>query len=64
MNLPANVTSVDDYIRRKADELVDTPRRYFRQQENLSAQQNALDEADDFAKKTFPRSKINSREIS
>jgi hypothetical protein len=54
--LPDNVTRIDDYIKRKADELDDTPKEGI-----LTAGESIptkpLDDADDFAKKNFPEAK-------
>jgi hypothetical protein len=54
--IPANVTRIDDYIKRKADELDDTPKEGI-----LTAGESIptkpLDDADDFAKKNFPEAK-------
>jgi hypothetical protein len=54
--LPANVTRIDDYIKRKADELDDTPKEGILTT-GESIPTKPLDDADDFAKKNFPEAK-------
>ena len=54
--LPDNVTRIDDYIKRKADELDDTPKEGILTT-GESIPTKPLDDADDFAKKNFPEAK-------
>jgi len=54
--LPDNVTRIDDYIKRKADELDDTPKEgILKAGESIPTK--PLDDADEFAKKNFPEAK-------
>ena len=51
--LPANVTRIDDYIKRKADEIDDTPKEgILKVGEPIPTK--PLNDADEFAKKNFP----------
>lgn len=54
--LPANVTRIDDFIKRKADEIDDTPKEGILQA-GESIPTKPLDDADEFAKKNFPEAK-------
>ena len=54
--LPDNVTKIDDFIKRKADELDDTPKEGILTTEQ-SIPTKPLDDADDIAKKNFPEAK-------
>lgn len=54
--LPDNVTRIDDYIKRKADEIDDTPKEgILKAGESIPTK--PLDDADDIAKKNFPEAK-------
>jgi hypothetical protein len=51
--LPDNVTRIDDFIKRKADEIDDTPKEgILKAGESIPTK--PLDDADEFAKKNFP----------
>ena len=51
--LPDNVTRIDDYIKRKADEIDNTPKEgILKAGEPIPTK--TLDDADEFAKKNFP----------
>lgn len=54
--LPDNVTKIDDFIKRKADELDDTPKEGILTT-GESIPTKPLDDADDIAKKNFPEAK-------
>ncbi len=54
--LPDNVTRIDDFIKRKADEIDDTPKEGILQA-GESIPTKPLDDADNIAKKNFPEAK-------